>query len=470
MRKVVLSIATLLCISILFTNCENEKYYENEQDTIALNTRGIDAGGVSGLATSLANVIQDEESNRMLLNAIGDDELPLFQLKDVRTGVANLEDIISSAGTSVSALLEENPMVNMFIYFPEEVVVEGSIERVAAVEGDQVFLYDAGGNRTEFRDGDELNQLTLVIKPSESLISINKRTMVGSDGTSYSNVSEIISRVTPLFTTTSVDVYSKGSIEDITNIVALIPEDGWDDFLWCDNGVQDPWEEGVDCGGPFCPPCISDATCNDGIQNGYETGVDCGGPFCEPCETYNGVCGYQADRDVNASKDYLHKFKLADCATYKGIKEFLIEGKYLEFRIDIVFANANGAISSVKKTKTIHKNDVKEGGFLKSCKKTIWYDFSPDIDVIYWDDETYGDAMKYVWSEEDSGVEIKIPITIKSKFKLFGQEFEVSGGIELKFKDKDDLLGEAVVDYCDNTDGSGTMYNTGDVYFFVRQH
>jgi gliding motility-associated-like protein len=29
----------------------------------------------------------------------------------------------------------------------------------------------------------------------------------------------------------------------------------------------------------FCGPC---ATCDDGIQNGYESGVDCGGP-CEPC-------------------------------------------------------------------------------------------------------------------------------------------------------------------------------------------
>ena len=51
----------------------------------------------------------------------------------------------------------------------------------------------------------------------------------------------------------------------------------------CSNGIQDPGEEGIDCGGP-CPPC---ASCFDGIQNCHdgacEEGIDCGGP-CPPCK------------------------------------------------------------------------------------------------------------------------------------------------------------------------------------------
>ncbi len=51
----------------------------------------------------------------------------------------------------------------------------------------------------------------------------------------------------------------------------------------CGNGVQDAFEQGVDCGG-FCPPCAAAApTCDDGIQNGDETGVDCGGSNCPAC-------------------------------------------------------------------------------------------------------------------------------------------------------------------------------------------
>ena len=47
-------------------------------------------------------------------------------------------------------------------------------------------------------------------------------------------------------------------------------------------GVQNGDEDGVDCGGSFCPAC---PTCDDGVQNGNEDGVDCGGSFCPPCES-----------------------------------------------------------------------------------------------------------------------------------------------------------------------------------------
>ncbi len=70
--------------------------------------------------------------------------------------------------------------------------------------------------------------------------------------------------------------------------------DNYIKYLWrnctyyaqCANGIQDPNEEGIDCGGP-CPPC---ANCSDGIQNCHdgacEEGIDCGGP-CPPCPSCN---------------------------------------------------------------------------------------------------------------------------------------------------------------------------------------
>ncbi|MEM6697016.1 MAG: M43 family zinc metalloprotease, partial [Bacteroidota bacterium] len=51
----------------------------------------------------------------------------------------------------------------------------------------------------------------------------------------------------------------------------------------CDDGIQNGDEEGVDCGGSVCPPCMMEPTCDDGIQNGDEEGVDCGGSDCPPC-------------------------------------------------------------------------------------------------------------------------------------------------------------------------------------------
>jgi len=57
----------------------------------------------------------------------------------------------------------------------------------------------------------------------------------------------------------------------------------------CYNGRWDPeyGEMGVDCGYP-CPPCIyippdPSVMCSDCIHGGYEDGIDCGGPYCRPC-------------------------------------------------------------------------------------------------------------------------------------------------------------------------------------------
>lgn len=70
----------------------------------------------------------------------------------------------------------------------------------------------------------------------------------------------------------------------------------------CNNGILDPTETDIDCGGMICGACtdgsdcsvapdcessICDAntciSCLDGVQNGDELAVDCGGPTCGAC-------------------------------------------------------------------------------------------------------------------------------------------------------------------------------------------
>ena len=51
----------------------------------------------------------------------------------------------------------------------------------------------------------------------------------------------------------------------------------------CSDGIQNPGEDGVDCGGETCPACPS---CSDGVQNQKETGVDCGGECEYECGRY----------------------------------------------------------------------------------------------------------------------------------------------------------------------------------------
>ena len=83
----------------------------------------------------------------------------------------------------------------------------------------------------------------------------------------------------------------------------------------CENGVKDPGEGDVDCGGK-CLGCATGrkcsigaqcasgvctngtcaaATCDDGVKNQDETEVDCGGPTCKPCDFEGARCSRDAD-------------------------------------------------------------------------------------------------------------------------------------------------------------------------------
>ncbi len=53
--------------------------------------------------------------------------------------------------------------------------------------------------------------------------------------------------------------------------------------LQCFNGIEDPEEEGVDCGGPCLAQC---GLCDNGVQDPFEEGVDCGGPCPTSCTDF----------------------------------------------------------------------------------------------------------------------------------------------------------------------------------------
>lgn len=79
------------------------------------------------------------------------------------------------------------------------------------------------------------------------------------------------------------------------------------DYSTCDNGVQDPGENGVDCGG-VCSNLCEPLTCSDGQLTEGEWGIDCGGVCGAQCTTYcpdgyeylageSGKCYAYADQD-----------------------------------------------------------------------------------------------------------------------------------------------------------------------------
>jgi len=478
MKNLIFSVSCLFLLAVLITSCQKDLLGTSEQNqNETLEDEELSASFRIQLAQTFNSLIKNSEVNDYLLNTIGDDEYSIAELAG-NTKANLLSDALESAEAPVSEILENDPLLNLFISFPnEQYSLDQPISKLVVVLEKDVLLLDTHGNVTQMHEDDEMNEVALVLKSSEFLVAINKRNYQDINGVSYSNIKNMMHYATPIFTTNEYEIFEKSALQDLINITKLIEssstrsDDGDKDpeDRDCNNGVQDLWEDGVDCGGPFCPPCITGETCSDGVQNGWETGIDCGGPFCPPCEVYNGFCGELADRDVNPSKDYLHKFKFADCISYKKIKE-LREGKRYEMRVDIIFANENGEVTDLQKTKRVHKRDLVETNAIGWCIGTKYYDFDPDLDIVTWNIEDYGNAMKYIWSESDPGNETEYEFGIKTVIPVGQIPLPVTASVNLKFTNEDDMLGESVVEYCDNTEGEGTAYSTGDIAFYVRQH
>ena len=111
---------------------------------------------------------------------------------------------------------------------------------------------------------------------------------------------------------------SNSATDGVTDGSASVTESGGGA---CDNGVKDPEETDVDCGGScgstceigeLCADdvdcitltcdgtaCVPDPACADGMQGPSETDVDCGGPCGPTCETNEGCI-----QDLDCASDY----------------------------------------------------------------------------------------------------------------------------------------------------------------------
>ena len=494
MKKNFLYLFLLAFTVFLLTNCENSNISDGEDSLNVLVKHREGEYNRLDVGLLLSQIIENDETNSLLKEVLGDEEVPYFDLQNVGSRTKNFGSLLDETaaesdatfrGISTAQILREDPLLNLYVFYPEDYdgneLTEGPLQHVAVVTGqgdrDPVFLIDERKKISTMTEDDIIEVPTLVLKINEELTAVSNRTFVDLTGRSYadSRTCKDVARV--YYSTETHTIYRRGDLDECVDHQRFFIDDElgpWD----CDNGVQDYWEDGIDCGGPFCAPCQPYGSCNDGIQNGLETGVDCGGPNCVPCVTdppaYDGLCTPHgpSDRDQNTSKDYLHSFKLKDCDTwgYVNQKEAVKEGKYFEFKVFIIFAQANGTIGNLTKTKAIKKKKLRKKTWIFWCKHTLWYDFQPDLEIVTWNPNTYGDAMKYGWTEEDPSATLEKSYSVESKFKIDSVAFTVSGDRQVQIKEEDDILGESVVEYCDDTDGNGTLYTTGDVEFYVRQH
>ncbi|MBN1175309.1 hypothetical protein JXA48_01560, partial [Candidatus Woesearchaeota archaeon] len=90
--------------------------------------------------------------------------------------------------------------------------------------------------------------------------------------------------------------------------------------MFCFNGIEDPFEKGVDCGGSCPANC---GTCNNNKQDAFELGVDCGGVCAtmRSCENEGKINDSAKGVDSNEAKSCVLD---SDCG---GMNEFCIAGK-----------------------------------------------------------------------------------------------------------------------------------------------
>lgn len=173
----------------------------------------------------------------------------------------------------------------------------------------------------------------------------------------------------------------------------------------------------------------------------------------------SGAC----DRDNKTSKDVLNKMIFNSMNAFKRINEWFDGGQ--ELQITIFFATANGTISKVTKYASGNDSDFKDCG-LFDCDPE-W--FGINAEILTWDKATYGSAMLYMWVEHDNGDATTYSSSFSTTFDNNGTKNTLNNQVSTTITDKDDLLGESIVEFCDNTDGDGELYNTGDISFFVKQ-
>lgn len=161
---------------------------------------------------------------------------------------------------------------------------------------------------------------------------------------------------------------------------------------------------------------------------------------------------------VSGEQERLEAFKILNLNALEG----WAAGKP-EMRVDVLGARAFGSISSI----TDHKITTKYYKPKRNQVNNTWY--TVNTYLFNWktiptsSTTVYGDEIKLVWVEEDSGAKFEIEFSIGGKIKIPGiGDVSVSVKPKLTFEDKDDQAGDAIVDFADS---KSTIYSTGLLQF-----
>lgn len=202
-------------------------------------------------------------------------------------------------------------------------------------------------------------------------------------------------------------------------------------------------------------------------ENYYYTYTDlnCGGSG--PADLPGSIDG-QEDTNENCHREGSNLYDHISRVKFTNMEELNKAESYISGAPEIFFfvftGSQEGYLQSIKKwIPKVDRSEWKDCPLFSDCY-TEWH--YPDLEVMYWDKEVFGEILKYQWFEHDEGDPVKFTTTFNSKLE---DGTTVTNSFEVNISSEDKDLGYSLVYFCeDATSTKYKVYETGSLFYALE--
>ncbi|MGB3181131.1 MAG: hypothetical protein WBB45_07055, partial [Cyclobacteriaceae bacterium] len=168
------------------------------------------------------------------------------------------------------------------------------------------------------------------------------------------------------------------------------------------------------------------------------------------------------DRDGTELYDHISRVKFVNMKELNKAEDYLSGAPEIYF---FVFTGSSqGHLKSLKKyISVVDRSEWKDCPLLSSCY-TEWH--YPDLEVMFWDKEEFGETLKYHWFEEDNGDPVKFTTTYSTQL-VDGST--LTNSFEVNISENDFDMGFSLTSFCEDAQATSyKTYETGRIFFALE--
>jgi len=494
MKTNILKLVMFMTLATFIFSCSEDDYTIAPQEDVIIDTKAIDRPTGNQIYSSLGSRYSKTQAREIFSKALsvtlnndkevkdflakkakeqfnGDFEILYLRVKDQRLGRRTLAQKLEinyykyfkeelPKGFFSDEIVKADPYLTIYIdelYFRNPELLQRPVTvafQTAELDDKNTRYYNGytpNGKITRITSLEGDNAV-FGIKENERVVLVNKKTLKSINGNSISDLLFFPPPGDPCdaLLQAILSLFEQAVITGNDFLIIQVMELNKLYKCICLGDCEDPDTDGdgVADGEDDCPNEAGPAS-----NNGCPEEPDCQGPV-------------GCDRTNRTAKDEIHKFKFSSCNAYSGTSE-IFEGRR-EMRASVTYASINsltGAVetSTILKAGSFSKNTLRKRRFFGGCKYTKWV--TTNWETFTWDYCTYGDQAYIYWWEEDNA-DSSASLSIGFNFELGPISAPVN--LTIPLSTQDDKLGGSLVQYCDNADGAGYLYQTGSIDFYYR--